>query len=182
MEFVELVIICCFLVLGLYGFDAYRREQRRRFILKERMPKELQTARLIFSEHYISTVSPRKMHGALDQLYKLATGIHVLVDSKTRETPRIYKKDIVQLSVYRLILIKLGYQMSDYAYFRVVTPEGVKYMKSALLGEVDTVKEYDRTRQVLNREATPTVAQHKGMCASCPQQINCDQWQFANGQ
>lgn len=181
MEIIELLVVCFFLVLGLYAFDAHRREQRRRFILKERMPEELQTARLILSEHYISTEMPRKMNGAVDQLYRLQTKLNVLVDSKTRDKPRIFKKDIVQLSVYRLILTNQGYQMADYAYIRVVSEEGVNYLKTALLSEADTIKEYDRTKQVLNREVTPMVAEHKGMCASCPQQINCDQWQFASG-
>lgn len=182
MELVELLILCFFLVLGLYGLDAYRREQRRRFILKERMPKELQSARLALSESYISTDAPRKMHGALDQLYRLTEGVHVLVDTKTRHQQRVYRKDIVQLSVYSIILRRNGYKVADYGYVRAVSPEGINYIKTPLLNDEETVWEYDRTEQVLSKKVTPMAAEHKGMCASCPQQINCDQWRFASSQ
>ena len=77
------IVLVILLILSLYGIDAQRREKRRRFILKEKMPRELSEARLIHSEHYIRTLLPRKMHGTLDQLYRLASGLHVLVDSKT---------------------------------------------------------------------------------------------------
>lgn len=181
MGVAELLTLIALLALALYGIDAHRREKRRQFILRESMPQDLQEGRLIASEHFITTDAPRKMHGALDQLYRLKTDQCVLSDTKTRPQPRVYRKDIVQLSVYRVILQRKGYQMADYGYVRLVTPEGVTYKKANLLSEAETVQEYDRTKQVLNREVSPTIADHKGMCASCAQQINCDEWQFVSG-
>ena len=119
------------------------------------------------------------MHGALDQLYRLTNKQHVLTDTKTRNDVRVYKKDIVQISVYRTILVRKGYDMADYAYFRIVTPEGVFYSKQKLLTEAQVVVEYDRTQQVLTRKVDPKYAAHKGMCTGCAQQSNCDKWQFA---
>lgn len=58
-------VLVILLILSLYGIDARRREKRRRFILKENMPKELSQARLIHSEHYISTLLPEKCTGHL---------------------------------------------------------------------------------------------------------------------
>ena len=181
MGIVELLTLISLLALALYGIDAHRREKRRQFILRERMPQELQEARLIASEHFITTDEPRKMHGALDQLYRLKTNACVLSDTKTRPQPRVYRKDIVQLSVYRVILQRKGYQMADHAYVRIVTPEGISYKPVSLLSEEETVQEYDRTKQVLNREVKPLIAEHKGMCGSCAQQINCDEWRFVSG-
>ena len=40
-------VIVVLLILSLYGIDARRREKRRKFILKENMPRELSQARLI---------------------------------------------------------------------------------------------------------------------------------------
>lgn len=176
------VVLVMLLILALVGIDALRRGKRRRFILREKMPTELIEAQLVHSEHYIRTFKPRKMHGALDQLYRLVTGFHVLVDTKTRDKHRIYRKDIVQLSIYRVILEKMGYKMERYAYFRVVTPNGVEYMQADLLTEETVVLEYDRTQALINGDAEPTIAQHKGMCQNCPQQINCDEWQFSGRQ
>ena len=171
--------IICLLILSLYGIDARRREKRRKFILKERMPAELSEGQLIRSEHYIRTEVPRKMHGTLDQLYRVLSGLHVLVDSKTRDKHQVFMKDIVQVSVYRIILIRTGVRMADYAYFRVVTPDGIEYHKRTLLDEAQVIDEFDRTQTLINGKATPSNAQHKAMCMSCPQQINCDDWQFS---
>ncbi|MDO8827978.1 hypothetical protein [Methylophaga sp.] len=174
--------IVCLLILSLYGIDARRREKRRKFILKERMPAELSEGQLIRSEHYIRTEVPRKMHGTLDQLYRVLSGLHVLVDSKTRDKHQVFMKDIVQVSVYRVILSRIGLKMADYAYFRVVTPDGIEYLKRKLLDEAQVIEEFDRTQTLINGKATPSNAQHKAMCMSCPQQINCDDWQFSGRQ
>ena len=176
------IVLVILLILSLYGIGAQRREKRRRFILKEKMPRELSEARLIHSEHYIRTLLPRKMHGTLDQLYRLASGLHVLVDSKTRDKHQVYKKDIVQISIYKVILSRNGMNVADYAYFRVVTPAGVEYIKQNLLTEEEVIKEYDRTEALIDGKATPSNAKHKSMCISCPQQINCDDWQFSSRQ
>ena len=175
-------VIVVLLILSLYGIDARRREKRRRFILKENMPRELSQARLIHSEHYISTLLPRRMHGTLDQLYRLTSGLHVLVDSKTRDKHQVYRKDIVQISIYRVILARNGLDMADYAFFRVVTPDGVEYIKRNLLTEEEAINEFDRTQALLDGKATPSNVKHKSMCARCPQQINCDDWQFSSRQ
>ena len=175
-------VIVVLLILSLYGIDARRREKRRRFILKENMPRELSQARLIHSEHYISTLLPRRMHGTLDQLYRLTSGLHVLVDSKTRDKHQVYRKDIVQISIYRVILARNGLDMADYAFFRVVTPDGVEYIKRNLLTEEEAINEFDRTQALLDGKATPSNVKHKSMCARCPQQINCDDWQFLSRQ
>jgi hypothetical protein len=174
--------IVCLLILSLYGIDARRREKRRKFILKERMPAELSEGQLIRSEHYIRTEVPRKMHGTLDQLYRVLSGLHVLVDSKTRDKHQVFMKDIVQVSVYRVILSRIGLKMADYAYFRVVTPDGIEYLKRKLLDEAQVIEEFDRTQTLINGKATPSNAQHKAMCMSCPQQINCDDWKFSGRQ
>ena len=175
-------VIVVLLILSLCGIDARRREKRRRFILKENMPRELSQARLIHSEHYISTLLPRKMHGTLDQLYRVISGQHVLVDSKTRAKHRVYFKDIVQVSTYKVILSRNGMNIADYAYFRVVTPDGVEYIKQNLLSEHDVINEFDRTDALIKGKASPSNAKHKSMCISCPQQINCDDWQFSSCQ
>lgn len=122
------------------------------------------------------------MHGTLDQLYRLTSGLHVLVDSKTRDKHQVYRKDIVQISIYRVILARKGLDMADYAFFRVVTPDGVEYIKRNLLTEEEAINEFDRTQALLDGKATPSNVKHKSMCARCPQQINCDDWQFLSRQ
>lgn len=176
-----ILAIIILLVFGFIGLNALRKENRRKWILAENMPQELRTAKLVASEKYFSTARPRKMHGTLDQLYRLMkSDEHVLLDSKTRVRWVVYKKDIVQLSVYRLILQRNGFKVADYAYSRIVTPHGVKYMASKLLSEQETIAEYDNAKLVVTGQKEPKVAENKRMCKGCAQQPNCKKWQFSD--
>tara|TARA_R110001606_G_C15404703_1_gene654220 strand:+ start:13242 stop:13787 length:546 start_codon:yes stop_codon:yes gene_type:complete len=168
------------LTYALIGINSVRKENRRKWLLVENMPEELRNAKLVASEKYFSVAHPRKMHGTLDQLYRLTNKHHALVDSKTRSRHTVYKKDIVQLSVYKVILERNGFKMADYAYFRVVTPKGIKYIKELLLTEEETVAEYDNAKNVLTGKKEPLTAENKRMCKGCSQQPNCKKWQYTD--
>lgn len=178
-EWLPLVVLFL-LTYTLIGINSIRKSNRRKWLLVESMPEELRAAKLVASEKYFSTPYPRKMHGTVDQLYRLIDKRHALVDSKTRDRHIVYKKDIVQLSVYKVILERNGLKMADYAYFRVVTSKGVKYIKQSLLTEEETIAEYDNTKKVLTGKKEPLTAENKRMCKGCSQQPNCKKWQFTD--
>lgn len=178
MEFLTFFAVLFLLFFALKGIGASQKEDREKWILTEKMPKELSNAKLVVSEKYFSTVKPRKIHGAVDQLYKVANGFHVILDSKTRSRKVVYKKDIVQLSVYKVLLESNGYKVHPYAYFRVVTPDGVEYIKKELLTEAETIAEYDNARLVVSGKKKPLTAERKAMCRGCGQQQNCQEWNY----
>lgn len=171
-------VIIVLVMLALVGINASRNASRRRWILKENLPPELKASRLVASEQYIETITPRKIHGTLDQLYLNADRFFVLVDSKTRSSSRVYLYDIIQLSVYKVILERNGRKMADYAYVRVVTETGVSYIKKDLLSEQEVVRRHDRTNLVLSSKVEPTIVKKKTMCNGCGQQPNCHAWQY----
>lgn len=70
----------------------------------ENMPYELRSATLFLSEQDISTTQPVPMHGRVDQVYKAKNGVLIPLDTKLRQVNHIYESDIIQLSVYRVIL------------------------------------------------------------------------------
>lgn len=70
----------------------------------EALPRELRTAVLHLSETPISTKVPIALNGIPDQVYRTWRGKLVVVDTKCRLTGKVVGKDILQLSVYRVIL------------------------------------------------------------------------------
>lgn len=89
------------------------------------------------------------IHGRADQIMKAAAGAHYLIDTKLRNAHRVYEEDIVQISLYRELMVQNQYEpVSEFAFIRTVvkrgTGKGVRYHKvralsaaelSVLLGE-----------------------------------------------
>lgn len=92
-----------------------RPEAEQNWFADENMPDAVRLASLVMSETPISCVhSEFRMHGRIDQLYKLGT--FFLVDTKSHEEPTF--ADQLQLSFYSFILHSRGYRMVDVAYIR----------------------------------------------------------------
>lgn len=112
---------------------------RAAWMAKERMPHDLWMATLVASEEPISAVVPAPLVGKVDQLYQTTMGGLLLVDSKQREQRRIFWRDIVQLSTYRVILLNTdderfaGLPVLPRAYVRIAGTRGVEYVPVGLL-------------------------------------------------
>lgn len=105
----------------------------------EGMPEELRTARLLFSEQPLWAHKPVPLYGVPDQVYLTHDRELVLVDTKNRSRPRVTLKDVVQLSVYLVILryarhpAIVGRAARPYAYVRCETNGKVQYLAVRLL-------------------------------------------------
>ena len=150
----------------------FRRTEKQRWVKSENIPIELQEARLLQSEEPISTNSPRKMHGIPDQVYLSKINTQIIVDSKTRNKLVVYDSDIVQMSVYKLILESNGHHVSSYGYFRIVTPGETRYFKKSLLNSKQVIFKYDRTKAILSGNTIAEKAD-TGKCFNCTQKKNC---------
>lgn len=109
---------------------------RAAWLARERMPDELVSARLLASERHFRCERPVALAGAPDQIYGLADGRAVLVETKRRPRPEVHDADIAQLSAYRLLLAgQRAFRDGDlagYGYLRLVTARGVVYRRVAL--------------------------------------------------
>lgn len=119
----------------------------------ENMPYELRSATLFLSEQDISTTQPVPMHGRVDQVYQTKNGVLIPLDTKLRQVNHIYESDIIQLSVYRVILShKYKAPVAKYGYVRTVveTADGdrVRYIKTNLLSEKEVVKLWHRYQSI----------------------------------
>lgn len=125
----------------------------------ENMPQALRSATVFLNEEEVSTRLPVPLHGIADQVFKTSRGKLIVVDTKTRENFRVYTSDIIQLSVYGLIL-SVKYQgqhkVSPHGYVRVVVGAGeareqVGYIKVKLLPESQVVALWKKYQAIKGR-------------------------------
>lgn len=104
--------------------DYWRRkttDDAGRWYEEERMPTELRNAVIFMNEQALSLSSPVRLSGRVDQVYLLPSGLLVPVDTKVRERHRVYDSDIMQLSMYAMILAHTsGRRVSNAGYVRTV--------------------------------------------------------------
>jgi hypothetical protein len=122
---------------------------------KENMPRKLRGASLFMNESDISTCTPMALHGRVDQVFKTKSNVLIPVDTKTRDSVRVYKSDIIQLSVYQLILKKIygtKFKISNEGYIRIVVEEGKKeiisYIPVKLISEKKIQNLYHRYKAI----------------------------------
>tara|TARA_B100001059_G_C17839759_1_gene591349 strand:+ start:9332 stop:9910 length:579 start_codon:yes stop_codon:yes gene_type:complete len=109
---------------------------------KENMPRNLRGSCLFLNESELNTKIPVALHGRVDQVFKTKSNVLITVDTKTRSSFRVYKSDIIQLSVYRIILAqKYGakFKVSNTGYIRIVvnvdSKEIIRYIPVKLISE-----------------------------------------------
>lgn len=88
--------------------DWWRRDQTDdidRWREEENLPLMLRSAAVVMNERSISMEHPVKLTGRVDQVYQTPKGVLIPVDSKSRKNHTVYNSDIVQLSLYAMILL-----------------------------------------------------------------------------
>lgn len=104
------------------------------------LPLIFNGARCVMNEQNISTQHPIALHGRIDQLFKLANGHHIIVDTKNRGYNKVFPSDLVQLSVYAMILASKGYSMHPTAYLRITGTKHPIYAVVKLLKSEQVIK------------------------------------------
>lgn len=153
------------------------------------LPDPLRRAVVALSEADISTEAPVPLHGRVDQvLLNQTTRMAYLVDTKVRRVARVYPKDIIQLSVYRVILerqsqlyLKMKARVSPIAYIRIPVPNSnrSRYIAVDLLGADVVFKLAMRYRELRQHgmAARPTFCASPAFCHSCEVRQVCPRWQ-----
>lgn len=109
------------------------------------LPDILARAECIMNEADIRTQLPVPLHGRVDQVFRLDDGRLLILDTKTRSRPNAYPSDIVQISVYALILKYRGHRVSSVALLRFPNVSGVPvYLPVRLYPEDKIIALYHR--------------------------------------
>lgn len=153
------------------------------------LPDPLRRAAVVLSEADISTDAPVPLHGRVDQvLLNQATRMAYLVDTKVRRTSRVFPKDIIQMSVYRVILerqsqvyLRMKARVSPIAYVRIPVPNSnrSRYIAVELLGADVVFKLAMRYRELrqYGMAARPTFCASPAFCHGCEVRQVCPRWQ-----
>lgn len=80
---------------------------------------------VVFVEREFSINKPMRLVGRPDLVRRDAEGYLVVHDLKTRKSPRAFRSDVIQLSVYKVLLeVALGERVRDYAILCCQAPDG----------------------------------------------------------
>lgn len=180
-----LAIVIFFIIALLAGaiFIVSRRSGFRRWKKAESLPEELAQSKLWASEKEIACRRPMRLRGRVDQVYRTRQGHLVPVDTKRRSRDVVYLSDRLQLSLYRVILMHrplswlFPVYVAEYGYIRLVTPDGVKYQRTALLPLEEVTAYYNRYLDVLSGKVEPTLTKHTGICNQCAWRPDCPRYE-----
>ena len=164
----ETVAIVCFVVLW------WRLWPRP---LEEELPPELRGTRLVYSERLFRSPGPVLITAKVDRVHRKAKGALVLVELKTREVPRAYRSDVIELSAQRVALMaQTGESVADHAYVLTERPDGRRTgcHRVRLMEPVDLIALVARREKLLAGKAEPQPTCAPGMCQKCAFVRPCD--------
>src|SRR5690554_6838182 len=87
---------------------------------QEKMPLDLKLGTVFMNETPIRMDSPIAINGRVDQVYLTRENKLVPVDTKSRGRHRVYDSDILQVSIYALILSQSYENVARHGYIRTV--------------------------------------------------------------
>jgi len=109
------------------------------------MTELMEGAQVVLSEQPLELFEPIQLKGTVDQVLKMKNGLHIALDTKTRNHTTVYAKDIFQLSCYTYLLAHLGFTTASTGIIRFMVPskrgnvEKLKLVKLYPAEEIESV-------------------------------------------
>lgn len=162
-----------FVLIVLAGLWWFWRLFRGRFSDRAALPADIRDARFYQTERHLSCKEPVPLKGTPDRVLQLPTGELVVTDLKTRLKQQVYDSDIIQLSVYRILLMRaLQKRVKSVGYIVFRRRGRDHYVPVPLLREEQVVDLY--TRYVaLRRGERPHRLNRVAACRKCAYQVIC---------
>ena len=167
---IVLVVVCCLILLLCYILH-----------LKNPPPENyLKNATLFSNEEMISCTDPVHLVGIPDLVYETHDGYLYVVDIKTRRDLRVYYSDVIQISVYALILATIHGRdkvlRTGYILLKKNRDDVGKYVRLELLTEEEVCKLYDRFIGIENSSITAKLTTEESRCKVCPTRVYCQRF------
>lgn len=144
---------------------------------RARLPPELRSACLVYSERLFQSAGPVSISARVDKVYRNAAGVLVLVELKTREADRTYPSDVIELSAQRVALMAhTGDVVADYAYILTERPNGLRTgcHQVRLMVHADVISLAIRRGELFAGKVEPQSTCSSCLCRKCAFVQSCD--------
>lgn len=121
-------------------------------------------------EHLLKITDPVPLCGKPDVVWMNRKGILIVGDYKSRCDHKIYDSDVIQLSVYRLLVEKT--QQKPVASFGYIHFKEAS-RKVKLLSEQEIIDLYRRYWKVMEGQGKPNKAESTSYCQHCSHESRC---------
>ena len=170
----SIVVVCLALVIvwqRSVETDAARAERASR-------PDALRDAELVYMERLFRTSKPVGGVAKIDRVYRMPTGLLVLVELKTRWSNQPCLSDVIQLSAQRVAVMGQTQQIvASYAYVMVKAPAGRGLPiahRVQLMTDEHVVALVRRREEIFAGRILPGRPQSRKTCLSCAFRGQCD--------
>lgn len=127
--------------------------------------------KVLWTERSFEISSPFPLRGTPDLVMQEEDGSLVIHDLKTRASGRVMRSDVIQLSLYRMLVARAtGRRVSMTGVVRF-GPGGATQKAVGLLGDDELVAIHGRYFGILSGNVDPLFAEHRGLCQKC--QYHC---------
>ena len=165
-----LFIVACVVLAGL-AIRAFRVALRE----DNWLPKELATAKLMFSEQLFKGSAAMPIVARVDRAY-LVRGQLRLVELKTRRSTKVYETDVIELSAQRAaVQASTGMDVGDRAYVVIENLHMERRVVRSvdLLAEEQVIELLQRRRAILAGAIRPKETTQKSHCVRCEYRSEC---------
>ena len=138
------------------------------------LPDDLKAGKLARVEEDLTADEPEPVIGRPDQVYRLATGLHVPVELKNRDSFAVYDTDIAEISLRAWLLRKNGMPTAGHGYVVINNRKTGKREAQSVELENDAFCEQliHRYIDLVTGRAKARMA-HQGKCKSCGHRSRC---------
>ena len=141
-------------------------------------PAALRDADLVYMEKLFRISTPVGLVAKLDRAYRMPSGLHVLVELKTRWSNQPFLSDVIQLSAQKMAVTgQTGQSVASYGYVMVKAPTRralpIAHLVKLMTGE-QVVALVKRREDLLAGRVLPRWPVSRKTCLTCAFRTQCD--------
>lgn len=167
-----LVLACAALIAA--ALIAMRAAYRWQSSAADWTPIEVRGDLLAYAERYFRSTGDNSIVARVDRGYRRHDGTITLVELKTRQTDRIYRSDLIELSAQRVALERAtGEQVDSFGFVVVQVGPRKRAHRVRLMSRRAILDLAIRRARLLDGKALPRPASSRRLCAACAYRSRC---------
>lgn len=137
-------------------------------------PIEVRGDLLAYAERHFRSTGDNSIVARVDRGYRRHDGTITLVELKTRQTDRIYRSDLIELSAQRVALERAtGEQVDSFGFVVVQVGPRKRAHRVRLMSRRAILDLAIRRARLLDGKALPRPASSRRLCAACAYRSRC---------